>query len=926
MNKLYMTVCWLLLSFLVHETAAQGWQRVFPDSVNHRGYSAVETADGGFIITGWNTATNGTSVIRVNSQGEPQWRRQLLTGEFTNYRPQIFDIGDGLFAVMAADGEIGGAAQLGVIDRFGNIPNILFLPDASDDLLFVENQDMVVAGNFGDFGGERLRARRMNWQGDIQWEYEQPSGTFNFVGSMAETPDGGYIIGGHNSTTANAYLLKLNAQGQEVWSQDYRVSDLPHLNTQALSNSDGTILWIGNLRTIARVFKTDADGELLWSKEFFLDSLTHFNDAVLTADGNIALAGQYGNPQQTHALLMLLDQDGEEIWRRGYGLFDQAGAWGITPASDGGFLLTGSTEFAGSEYLYLIRTDAQGYSTYAGSGVNGQLRFDEDGDCLPDNSETPLKQWLVEVSGDATHHTVTREDGRFFSFLPPGNYQAHPVPPNEYWATCPPLSFTIANPEDSVSLNLHGQAAVICPRLEVSLASAFMRPCRSTTYHIQLCNTGTQAADTPYLELELDEKLSYESSTLPVINQNGQELVFFPGPLGIQECLSFQVTAFLDCGARPSQIICSEAHAFPDDQCVADPEWSGASIEVSGECFGDSLYFNIRNTGTAPMAQPRDFIVVEDDVILLEGQFNLPPGGALPVQFAAAGATYFLQAEQEPGHPGQSRPSVTIESCGGPGGPGFFNNYPQNDGDAFIDIECQEVRASYDPNDKRAFPEGAWPEHFIEPGQEIEYQIRFQNTGNDTAFQVVLLDTLSEWLDITSIQLGAASHPYAFDILPGRVLRFTFDDILLPDSTTNEPASQGFVWFRIGQNAPLGVRIENRAAIYFDVNPPVITNTTFHTIDRNFFPRISDPPIPDPPLEISISPNPVASRTYIRIFNAPAAPVWFVLYDARGRLVRRERHAQPRFEFFRSRLPAGLYLYQIVIEGKIASAGKLVIQ
>jgi hypothetical protein len=56
---------------------------------------------------------------------------------------------------------------------------------------------------------------------------------------------------------------------------------------------------------------------------------------------------------------------------------------------------------------------------------------------------------------------------------------------------------------------------------------------------------------------------------------------------------------------------------------------------------------------------------------------------------------------------------------------------------------------------------------------------------------------------------------------------------MLPDSNTNEPASHGYIRYKIKQKAnnPIGTKIKNTAYIYFDFNDPVITNTTLNTID-----------------------------------------------------------------------------------------------
>jgi hypothetical protein len=56
---------------------------------------------------------------------------------------------------------------------------------------------------------------------------------------------------------------------------------------------------------------------------------------------------------------------------------------------------------------------------------------------------------------------------------------------------------------------------------------------------------------------------------------------------------------------------------------------------------------------------------------------------------------------------------------------------------------------------------------------------------------------------------------------------FIFDNINLPDSTSNEPNSHGYIAFRIKPkpDVQLGDVFSGVAAIYFDFNTPIITNT-----------------------------------------------------------------------------------------------------
>jgi uncharacterized repeat protein (TIGR01451 family) len=141
------------------------------------------------------------------------------------------------------------------------------------------------------------------------------------------------------------------------------------------------------------------------------------------------------------------------------------------------------------------------------------------------------------------------------------------------------------------------------------------------------------------------------------------------------------------------------------------------------------------------------------------------------------------------------------------------------------------INCAYDPNDKQVHPARAQQPPFTENYTLFEepllYTIRFQNTGTDTAFNVVLRDQLSDVLDWETFAPGSSSHPYEAALYEDGRVEFHFRDILLPDSTTNEPESHGFVQFEIEALPGLdeNTLIENTAGIYFDFNPPIITNT-----------------------------------------------------------------------------------------------------
>jgi len=137
------------------------------------------------------------------------------------------------------------------------------------------------------------------------------------------------------------------------------------------------------------------------------------------------------------------------------------------------------------------------------------------------------------------------------------------------------------------------------------------------------------------------------------------------------------------------------------------------------------------------------------------------------------------------------------------------------------------VTGSYDPNDKTAFTStrASNASFLLDQDLWIDYVIRFQNTGTDTAFNIIVTDTLPTFLDPASISMVAASHPHVWSVEGQGTVKFIFPMILLPDSNVNEPSSHGLISFRIRPRSPLtaGTVIENIANIYFDFNPPVIT-------------------------------------------------------------------------------------------------------
>jgi uncharacterized repeat protein (TIGR01451 family) len=138
------------------------------------------------------------------------------------------------------------------------------------------------------------------------------------------------------------------------------------------------------------------------------------------------------------------------------------------------------------------------------------------------------------------------------------------------------------------------------------------------------------------------------------------------------------------------------------------------------------------------------------------------------------------------------------------------------------------VLNSYDPNEKHTdLPTNLDPDL----QEKITYTIHFQNDGNLEAYNIVVRDTLSANLDLSTFQfLGASHHCEVIVDENTREVVFNFPYIMLASSELDSLGSQGIFSYQISENAnlPEGSIIENTAYIYFDFNPAIITNTTYN--------------------------------------------------------------------------------------------------
>lgn len=222
---------------------------------------------------------------------------------------------------------------------------------------------------------------------------------------------------------------------------------------------------------------------------------------------------------------------------------------------------------------------------------------------------------------------------------------------------------------------------------------------------------------------------------------------------------------------------------------------------------------------------------------------------------------------------------------------------------------------SYDPNFKEVIPSEFISQEFLNNEEYLYYTIHFQNLGTAEAIDIYILDTISDYLDLGSLQVLSASHDNVVRILNDRLVEFRFDGINLPDSVSNEPESHGFISYRIRPNSAFGLSdiIRNTAYIYFDFNEAVVTNTTENWIPTGIesevdasWQRIARNPVTGS-YEITCP-----GRFNISVFNVVGSMV-------------HQQTLTDRYELNLSDRPAGVYLLRID-DGTRSSTHKLLVQ
>ena len=366
------------------EAPSEEWNRTFGGIYDDNLRSVQQTSDNGYILAGAINSLNPNGqpkylvngwVIKVDVNGNEQWNKTFK------------DFSSILFVSHFHDGSyisVGRKSSSTVLVKNDVNGNQLWKKSIFDYPQSIGYQSIQQTSDGGYiFAGKSYVARgtdamllKTNSHGIRQWSKTFGLDGFSTTSSVRETPDGGYILTGYiwwneNPRPREVWLLKADSNGTEQWNMTFGGAGQDFVNSVQNTLDGGYILVgrTGSYRTSdAWLLKTDANGNEQWNKTFGLDGFDCVYSVVQTSDGGYVLAGTIDtakNPDFKGQILYTdndfwlfkTDANGNLEWSKTIGGLKSDEAKFVQLTSDGGYVIAGNTRSygSGSSDIWLVK-------------------------------------------------------------------------------------------------------------------------------------------------------------------------------------------------------------------------------------------------------------------------------------------------------------------------------------------------------------------------------------------------------------------------------------------------------------------------------------------------------------------------------------------------------------------------------------------
>jgi hypothetical protein len=360
------------------------WTKTFGGTNIDIGHSVEQTADGGFIITGY-TRSYGTMsgrnvwLIKTDESGNMEWEN-IFGGNSDDEGHSVKQTSDGGYIVAGLTNSYGAGLKdfyLVKTDSLGNLQWERTFGGANDDeaysVLQTNDGGFIAAGVTSSFsnGGRDVFLVKTDPAGNFLWQKNLGSLSSDGAWDIQHTSDGGFIIAGWTFShgpgfLGNAWLVKTDSLGNEQWNKAFGGTDVDRAYAVQQTNDGGYILTgytdsFGAGLYDMLLIKTDNLGNQQWMKTFGGSGRDYGHSVQQTMDGGYIVTGytlSFGAGGDD-VYLVKTDPDGNLQWFKTYGGSSSDVGYSVIETTDGGYVITGHTLSygAGVHDVWLIRVD-----------------------------------------------------------------------------------------------------------------------------------------------------------------------------------------------------------------------------------------------------------------------------------------------------------------------------------------------------------------------------------------------------------------------------------------------------------------------------------------------------------------------------------------------------------------------------------------
>lgn len=294
----------------------------------------------------------------------------------------------------------------------------------------------VIAGYSDSFGAGNydVYLLKMDSEGSLIWNKTYGGAYSDLSHSVQETSDGGYVIAGYTRSFGNkdddVYLVRVDSEGNEIWSRTYGDMKGDERGYSVQGTIDGGYIVAGMSWPLEQenpdfyLLKIDSEGDTVWSSSYTGPdghwSWDWGRSALETGEGGYVIVGEtYSNVERDwDVLLGKTDSLGNLLWSRTYGGDDSEGGNSVLEAGDGGYVIAGKTKsFAAGEYdVYVVKTKPQPapVSISCQASVDARANVVVSGMISPDTPERSITLTYTPPDGSETVRNVEAdEEGAF---------------------------------------------------------------------------------------------------------------------------------------------------------------------------------------------------------------------------------------------------------------------------------------------------------------------------------------------------------------------------------------------------------------------------------------------------------------------------------------------------------------------------------